>query len=127
MAAVEEASTAGVEVGREAGVGCALAEEAGSMGDRIRHRQRATEVHAPQHHFPLRAQWVGTQRGLTITTLGPGVISWAGISGSEIPARRPLLSPTANGIPLAARLRAVDHRARDRKPDPRVAREDSTS
>jgi hypothetical protein len=111
MAAVEEeeAPTEGVGVGPEAEAGCALAEEAGSAGDRIRHLPRATEVHAPQPHFPRHAQWEGTQRGLATTILGPGVISRAGISGSEIPARRPLLSPTANGIPLAARLRAVDH------------------
>lgn len=124
MAGVEEASTA--EAGSVAEVGCTLAAEAGSAGDRIRRPLPATAVRVLPPLL-LRAQGVGTRRGPAMAILDPAVISRAEISGLEIPPRRPLLPPTANGIHLAAHLEAVDLRAHNRKPDLQVTREASTS
>ena len=48
---------------------------------------------------------------LVAASLGLILYSVAGISGMEIPSRRPLLRPTANGIRLAASLEAADLQA----------------
>jgi hypothetical protein len=89
--------------------------EAGPGGDLTRLRLPATEVHALRPRM-LRDPAVGTPLGPAIVILlGPAETLRAGISGMEIPPRRPLLSPADNGILLAARLGVVDHRARNRE------------
>jgi hypothetical protein len=117
----------------EAAVACILAVEAGSAEGRIRRPWPATEARVPES-LPLRAQGVSTLQGpeatildQAITVPGRAVISRAEINGMEIPFRRRLLSPTANGIPLAAHQEPVDPRARKRKPGPQITREASTS
>ena len=114
MAAVEGVSTAEAAGARTPVV------EAGPEGDLTRLRLPATEVHALRPHM-LHDPAAGTPRGPAIVILlGPAAILRAGISGMEIPPRRPLLSPADNGILLAAHREPADRL--EHNPDPGLLR-----
>ena len=65
--------------------------------------------------------------GPATAILGLAVILRAEISGLEIPIRRRLVSPTANGIHLAAQREAADLLALKPRHRPQVTEEDFTS
>ena len=111
----EVGSTVEGAVDSTAEAACARAGEADPVGGLIRRLLLATQGHALRVLLPC-ARGVASQRGLATTTPGPGAISRAEISALEVPPQRPRPSPTASGIPLAARLESVDLPAGSRQP-----------
>lgn len=100
--------------------------EAGPGGDLTRLRPPATEVLVvPPPTLP--GTGVGTRRGRATIILGLAAILRAGISGMEIPPRRPPLSPADNGILLAAHREPADLPEHNPQPVLLRIREASTS
>ena len=109
-----------------AGVACARAGEADLEEGLFRRLLRATQDHAVRLLL-LCARGAASLRGPATIFPGLAVISRAEISALEIPPRRPLPSPTASGIPLAAKLESADPLAGSRQPGPQATVAASTS